>query len=109
MSDNHFASNWGSSTVGAINLASGQTHGGVPAPGAPDPVAKGDTILDPGDGLHTIIGNSRPTLDDCSLSSPTGSAANSLVTLLGRNIGDLLGTTTNSRRWSTHRTRPRMR
>jgi phospholipase C len=90
MSDNHFASNWGSSTVGAINLASGQTHGAVVAPGSPDPVGKGDTILDPGDGLHTVIGNSRPALDDCSLSAPTGSASNSLVTMVGRNIGDLL-------------------
>jgi phospholipase C len=90
MSDNHFASNWGSSTVGAINLVSGQTHGAVAAPGSPDPVAKGDTILDPADGLHTVIGNSRPALDDCSLSAPTGSASNSLVTMIGRNIGDLL-------------------
>lgn len=90
MSDNHFASNWGSSTVGAINLVSGQTHGAVVAPGSPNPVPKGDTILDPGDGLHTVIGNSRPALDDCSLSAPTGSASNSLVTLVGRNIGDLL-------------------
>jgi phospholipase C len=90
MSDNHFASNWGSSTVGAINVVSGQTHGAVVAPGSPDPVAKGDTILDPADGLHTVIGNSRPALDDCSVSAPTGSASNSLVTMAGRNIGDLL-------------------
>jgi len=90
MSDNHFASNWGSSTVGALNLVSGQTHGAAVASGSPDPVAKGDTILDPGDGLHTVIGNSRPALDDCSVSAPTGSASNSLVTMVGRNIGDLL-------------------
>jgi phospholipase C len=72
MSDNHFASNWGSSAVGAINLISGQTHGAsVPNRGT-------DTIA------GTVIGNPRPLLDACSPPTTT------LITMSGRNIGDLL-------------------
>jgi phospholipase C len=47
MSDNHFASNWGSSAVGALNLVSGQTHGASIPDKSPDTVA------------GTVIGNSR--------------------------------------------------
>jgi phospholipase C len=74
MSDNSFASNWGSSTVGAINLVSGQTHG---ASIGADPKTA-DVIA------GTIIGNPRPLLDDCS------PATTNRITMAGRNIGDLL-------------------
>lgn len=74
MSDNSFASNWGSSTVGAINLVSGQTHG---ASIDADP-KKADVIN------GTVIGNPRPLLDDCS------PASTNRITMKGRNIGDLL-------------------
>ncbi len=72
MSDNHFASDWGSSAVGALNLVSGQTHGAsVPNKGS-------DTIA------GTVIGNPRPRLDVCSPLSTT------LITMAGQNIGNLL-------------------
>src|SRR4029077_437952 len=60
----------GPSTVGALNLVAGQTHGASPA-AVPDMVSNG-----------TVIGDPDPALDDCS-SQPQ-------VTMTGRNIGDLL-------------------
>ena len=72
MSDNHFASNWGSSAVGAINLISGQTHGASVPDKSPDTIA------------GTVIGNPRPLLDVCSPATTT------LITMSGRTIGDLL-------------------
>jgi phospholipase C len=71
MSDDHFASNWGSSAVGAINLVSGQTHG-ASVDKLPDTIA------------GTVIGNPRPQLDVCSPLTTT------LIRMSGRNIGDLL-------------------
>jgi phospholipase C len=70
MSDNFFGTTFGSSTPGAINLVSGQTHGATPAT-LPGLVANGTLIFDPD-----------PAYDACS-TGPT-------VALSGRNMGDLL-------------------
>ncbi len=70
MSDNFFASTFGQSTVGAINLVSGQTHGAVPD-SLPPYVANG-TLLNDADPGHDVCSQS-PTLE-----------------LTGRNVGDLL-------------------
>ncbi|HUQ62798.1 MAG TPA: alkaline phosphatase family protein [Acidimicrobiales bacterium] len=70
MSDNFFASTFGQSTAGAINLVSGQTHGAVPVD-LPGYVANG-----------TLIQDADPTHDACS-KSPT-------VGFSGRNVGNLL-------------------
>ncbi len=69
MSDNSFGTNFGPSTVGAVNLVSGQTHG---------------TDVATGSGVegNTIIGDPQPKLDDCA--NPGG------VQLSGRNVGNLL-------------------
>jgi phospholipase C len=72
MSDNNFASTFGPSTPGALNLISGQTHGATVARGS-----AGSNVID-----GTVIGDIDPALDDCS-----GASA---ATLAGRNIGDLL-------------------
>ena len=56
MSDNHFGSTYGPSTIGAINLVAGTTHGVTPA-------AAGEN--------GTMIGNSQPGLDDCSAAGAT--------------------------------------
>jgi phospholipase C len=71
MNDNSFGTNFGPSTVGAVNLVSGQTHGATSN-------VSGDTI----DG--TIIGDPDPTGDKCS-GSTTVTLGSS-----GKNIGDLL-------------------
>ena len=67
ISDNYFASTFGPSTPGALNLIAGNTHGATT----------------PGSGIEngTVIGSVQPAGDDCS----TGS-----VTLSGQNIGNLM-------------------
>src|ERR1700742_117981 len=70
LNDNSFGSNFGPSTVGAINLVSGQTHG-TDVPNISGNVEN-----------NTIIGDPQPDNDDCA--NPNG------VTLSGRNIGDLM-------------------
>ncbi|WP_196807315.1 phospholipase C [Candidatus Solirubrobacter pratensis] len=70
MSDNSFDTNFGPSTVGAINLISGQTHG---------------TDLPTAGGVenNTVIGDPDPAaeLDDCGVGG---------VKMSGKNVGDLL-------------------
>lgn len=70
MSDNFFASTFGTTVMGHLNLLSGQTHGATPA-SIPKAVANG-----------SVIANVDPTLDDCSVGN--------VVTMSGKNIGDLL-------------------
>ena len=70
MSDAFYQSTFGPSTVGALNLVAGQTHGASPAV-IPDQVANG-----------TVIGDPDPAHDDCG-SLPT-------VAMSGKNVGDLL-------------------
>jgi len=70
LNDNSFSTNFGPSTVGAINLISGQTHGATPTTGS-------------GVENGTVIGDPDPstTLDDCAKGN---------TTMSGKNIGDLL-------------------
>ncbi|MCW2952432.1 MAG: plcC [Conexibacter sp.] len=67
MSDNSYSTNFGPSTVGALNLISGQTHGASAG----------------GNSAGTVIGDPDPStaLDDCA----TGGTVMS-----GKNVGDLL-------------------
>ena len=76
MSDNSYSSDFGPSTVGAINLISGQTNGVVNYTGG-----TGSFIGD-GNGGYTVIGDPDPYGDVCSGS---GTAQ-----MGGKNIGDLL-------------------
>lgn len=70
MSDNFFASTFGTTVMGHLNLLAGQTHGAVPA-SVSGKIVNG-----------SVIANVNPTLDDCS----TGT----VVTMSGKNVGDLL-------------------
>ena len=70
MSDNSFATVYGPSTPGALNLISGQTHGATPATLA--------GVTDNG----TTYGDADPTYDGCS--------AGSTIAMSGTNIGDEL-------------------
>jgi phospholipase C len=75
--DNFFGTTFGPSMVGAINLASGQTHGVLPA----DVVtASGSVKVFKG----TLVGNEPAKYDDCATESGTK------IELTGKNIGDLL-------------------
>jgi phospholipase C len=93
LGDNSFGSVFGPSTPGALNLVSGQTHGGIsidPKTGKQVAPSASSTVRspDPTTGVGTVYGDSDPAYDDCSDNNHT---ASSLVTALqGRNIGDLL-------------------
>ncbi|WP_254062320.1 phospholipase C [Acidobacterium sp. S8] len=78
MSDHQFDVEFGPSTLGAINLASGQTNGVVN-----DQNAQGG-IVDDGNGGYTLIADPLPSGDFCS------STSDSLVHMTSRNIGDML-------------------
>jgi len=70
MSDNSFGTTYGPSTVGALNLVAGQTHGATPA----------DVTNNTANG--TVIGDPNPAYDDCS--------GGTTVAMTGKNVGDLL-------------------
>lgn len=76
MSDNSYSTNFGPSTVGAINLISGQTNGVANFAGG-----TGGFVAD-GNGNWTVIGDPDPFGDVCSGSQQ--------AQMGGKNIGDLL-------------------
>lgn len=89
LNDNSFGSVYGPSTNGAINMFSGQTHGGVQMTASsshtssPILTTSGSFFVDnPVTGEGTLFGDIDPFFDDCS---PGGT-----VKFLGKNIGDLL-------------------
>jgi phospholipase C len=89
MNDNHFATNFGPSTPGAINLVSGQTHGATGDCTRADSTvqckATGDSLTGKS-GVDviagTLIGDAQPEYDDCS--------TRETVEMSGRNVGHLL-------------------
>jgi phospholipase C len=84
MSDNFFGTTFGPSTVGALNLVTGQTHGAtVTAASGADlkkaamgNISGGSVINDP---------RPDPSLDDCTLPPPR-----TYISMTGKNAGDLL-------------------
>jgi len=90
MSDNHFSTMFGPSSVGALNLISGSTTGATVTSGsAAGNTANGATTN------ATIIGDPRPALDDCRPSGKTYVKIDN-----GRlNVGDLLNAKSLSWGW----------
>jgi len=78
MSDNSYSTTFGPSTVGVINLVSGQTNGVAQTLNG-----TGDEV-DGGDNSLTVIGDPDPLNDTCS--NPTRNQ----VQMSSKNIGDLL-------------------
>ncbi len=76
MSDNSFSTEFGPSTLGALNLISGQTNGATVV----HDTGNASTVIRNG----TIVGDIRPAFDDC-----VPNTANT-VTMAGPNVGDLL-------------------
>jgi phospholipase C len=84
MNDNSFGSMFGPSTVGALNLVSGQTANAV--------VAKtfaGGKIAT-ASPLSAITGDPDPALDDCGQDAGGTVTGKGTVQLGGKNVGDLL-------------------
>jgi phospholipase C len=90
MSDNSWDTTFGPSTPGALNLISGQTHGGTafdPKTGAVLPAST--AVASPNaKGVGTVIGDPDPVYDDCSGNNHVSTSA--LVGMSGQNVGDLL-------------------
>jgi len=81
ISDNFFATEFGGTVEGHLNLLSGQTNGLT--------VMSGQTVSGSTVANGTVINNINPIADDCALpTSPTGSAPN--ISMTGNNIGNLL-------------------
>ncbi|NBH05133.1 alkaline phosphatase family protein [Amycolatopsis sp. SID8362] len=90
MNDNSFNTVFGPSTPGALNLISGQTHGGQAVdPVTHQPVSDSYVVSSPdANGVGTVINDPDPAWDDCSGKNHT--SKDNLATMQGRNIGDLL-------------------
>ncbi|MGJ4845162.1 phospholipase C [Leifsonia sp. Le1] len=90
MSDNSWDTTFGPSTPGALNLISGQTHGGTaydPKTGAT--LTASTAVQSPNaSGVGTVIGDPDPAYDDCSDNDHVSTSA--VVGMAGKNIGDLL-------------------
>jgi phospholipase C len=78
INDNSYGTNFGPSTVGAVNLISGQTNGV-----SDEMSASGDIVSDGGGGM-TLISDANPIGDVCT------STTSGQVSMSGTNIGDLL-------------------
>lgn len=78
LDDNSYESTFGPSTLGAINLVSGQTNG------VTDQINAGDSIIAGGDGTYTEISDADPIGDVCS--TTTGAQ----IQFTGNNIGEML-------------------
>jgi phospholipase C len=78
LNDNAYGSTFGPSSVGAINLISGQTNN------VTDSMSAGSDIIGDGSGGQTLISDANPLGDTCS--GTTGAQ----VQLTGTNIGNLL-------------------
>jgi phospholipase C len=90
MSDNSFSTDFGPSTVGAINLISGNPNGATLVPLKPNgSAASGAGSISGGGTTGAVIGDPRPGFDDCS-STTAGLANSTQITMTGKNIGDLL-------------------
>jgi len=97
MSDNSFGTNFGPSSVGAINVVSGNTCCATMLPFAANGTTPGNPagdiaggVSDPQTTKGALIGDPRPGYDNCLLTPVLGTAKSTRVTMSGLNIGDLL-------------------
>jgi len=79
LSDNSYGTTFGPSTVGVLNLISGQTNGVTDIENG-----TGDEVSGGSDGSLTVIGDPNPLGDVCT------SPSSNQVTMGSKNIGDLL-------------------
>jgi phospholipase C len=90
MSDNSYGTTFGSSAPGALNLVSGNTFGATLVPLKPNgSAASASGNIANGAVTGAVIGDPRPGLDDCVLTNP-GLATTNMITMTGKNVGDLL-------------------
>jgi phospholipase C len=101
LNDNSYGSQFGPSTVGALNVVSGQTNGAIyyagPTSGSATIGADNSSAADDGQGGLTVMGDADPYLDVCSLAQ--NGATDQTLELQGKNIGDLLNASNVSWGW----------
>jgi phospholipase C len=92
MSDNSFGTNFGPSSVGAINLISGNTCCATLVPFAADGKTPGNPSGSIAGAMNNgaLIGDPRPGFDNCLTTPNVGTAKSTRVTMSGLNVGDLL-------------------
>jgi phospholipase C len=90
MSDNMWDTEFGPSTPGALNLISGQTHGGTAYDPKTGATLTTSTAVQSANaaGVGTVIGDPDPAYDDCSDNDHSSTSA--VVGMAGKNVGDLL-------------------
>jgi phospholipase C len=84
MSDNSYGTSVGPSTVGALNLIAGQTHGAT-AVAFPNNGTNDSENVTNNIAHGTVIGDPGPAYDDCAVPSYS-----TRVSMSGKNVGDLL-------------------
>jgi phospholipase C len=90
MSENNWDTNFGPSSVGALNVISGNTGGAQGlSPQTGQPASNSSIAGLDSNGVGSVIGDPDPYYDQCSNGS-NHSSTNSLASLSGKNIGDLL-------------------
>ena len=82
MDDNHYGTNFGPSTPGALNVASGMTGNADPNATTANALSSGDVVLT--NGVEAVVGDPDPWYDDCSGSEKVGMLSKN------ENIGTLL-------------------
>jgi phospholipase C len=92
LSDNSYGTNFGPSTVGAINLISGNTCCANLLPLAADGKTPGNPAGNIAGGANygAVIGDPRPGYDNCLTTPAVGTAAKTRISMSGKNVGDLL-------------------
>jgi phospholipase C len=90
MSDNSYSTMYGPSTVGALNLIAGTTATATLFPTRPNgkPASAAGNIAG-GATTGPAIGDPRPAGDECVLTNP-GLQGTSMISISGKNVGDLL-------------------
>jgi phospholipase C len=90
MSDNAYGTMFGPSTVGALNLIAGTTATATLVPLKPNgAAASGSGSIANGATSGAAIGDPRPGGDECVLTNP-GLQSTTMITVSGKNVGDLL-------------------
>lgn len=90
MSDNSYGTMFGPSTVGALNLIAGTTATATLVPLKPNgAAASASGSIANGATSGAAIGDPRPGGDECVLTNP-GLQTTTMITVAGKNVGDLL-------------------
>jgi phospholipase C len=90
MNDNSFDTEYGPSTPGAVNLISGQTHGGIAFTGGVEQFTGTDPVFVDRSPFGSVDDDDDAYLDDCGADAGGTSTKATTIEMSGKNVGDLL-------------------